>query len=202
MAAIQNLCVLILGKVTLQEPELCPQPCRPEAPVSVSPPAKPEHNNTPIHMWNLRANKTPAIHKSCPPARLPTSPAPAVIKEVIEELDATLIPIVARSPAHGHYVQPPQAWATTRSQLRERTAHMINSAVSVALMSRLVMATAGTPPAIGYPFVVHQLALSELVTYHFIGTIIDEDTGTVLEYRHLVKNPAKKLCGKQVLQTK
>jgi hypothetical protein len=73
----------------------------------------------------------------------------------------------------------------TRSQLRICTMHMINSAVSNALMPRLVMVTANTPLAISYAFAVHQLALSELVTSHFIGAIIDKETGTVLEYRHL-----------------
>jgi hypothetical protein len=70
--------------------------------------------------------------------------------------------------------------------------HMINSAVSNALMPTPVTATANTPPVIGYAFAVHQLALSKLATNHFIGAIIEEETGTVLEYRHLVKNPATK----------
>ncbi len=70
--------------------------------------------------------------------------------------------------------------------------HMINSTVSNALMPRLVTAKANTPPAISYAFVVHQLALSELTTNHFIGAIIDKETGTVLEYRHIVKNPTRK----------
>jgi hypothetical protein len=79
---------------------------------------------------------------------------------------------------------------------------MINCALSDALMPRLVTATAGTPPAIEYTFVVHQLVLSKLATNHFIGTIIDEDTGAVLEYCHLVKIPRKNLFGKQASQTR
>jgi hypothetical protein len=67
---------------------------------------------------------------------------------------------------------------------------MIYSTVSNALMPRPVMATAGTPLAIGYAFAVHQLALSKLAANHFIGAIIDKDTGNVLDYCHLVKNPA------------
>jgi hypothetical protein len=47
-------------------------------------------------------------------------------------------------------------------------------------------------PVIGYAFAVHQLALRELATNHFIGVIINKETGAVLEYRHLVKNPATK----------
>ncbi len=70
--------------------------------------------------------------------------------------------------------------------------HMINSAVSNALMPRPVMATANTPPAINYAFAVHQLVLSKLATNHFIGAIINKETGAILEYWHLVKNPATK----------
>jgi hypothetical protein len=71
---------------------------------------------------------------------------------------------------------------------------MMNSALSNALMlmPRPVTATAGTPPTTSYTFAVHQLALSGLAANHFLGAIIDKDTGAVLEYRHLVKNPATK----------
>jgi hypothetical protein len=192
MAAIQSLQAVFLGKETPQEPETSPQLHRPEAPLTVSPPAEMEHDDPPIHMWNPRADVTLAIHKSCPPARLPMSPAPAVIEDVIDKFDALLIPVVANRPACSHYVQPPQSQPITRSQLRERTIHMINSAVSNALMPRPVTATATTPPAIGYAFMVHQLALHKLVTNHFLGAIINKDTGTVLEYQHLIKNPATK----------
>ncbi len=70
--------------------------------------------------------------------------------------------------------------------------HTINSAISNALMPRPVAATANAPPAISYAFAVHQLTLTELATNHFLGTIIDEETGAMLEYRHLAKNPALK----------
>jgi hypothetical protein len=69
---------------------------------------------------------------------------------------------------------------------------MINSAVSDALMPRPVLATATTPLAVGYIFAVHQLALRELATNHFLGAIIDKDIGTILEYQHVIKNPATK----------
>jgi hypothetical protein len=159
MAAIQSLQALLLGKETPQEPEPSPQPHRPEEPLTVSPPAKTEHNNPPICMWNPRADVTPAIHKSCPPAKLPTSPAPAMIEDIIDKFDAPPIPVVVNRPARSHYVQPPQARPVTRSQLRECMTHMIKSAVSNALMPSLVTATATTPPAIGYAFAVHQLML-------------------------------------------
>jgi hypothetical protein len=71
-----------------------------------------------------------------------------------------------------------------------RDAH--DQAVSDAFMPRPFMATATTTLAIGYAFAVHQLALCKLATNHFLGAIINEDTGAILEYRHLVKNPATK----------
>jgi hypothetical protein len=154
MAAIHSLQALLLGKETPQEPETSLQPCRPEALLVVSPPAKTEHNDPPNCRWNPHADKTPAMQKLCPPARLPMPPAPAVIDEVVDKFDAPPILILAKSPACSHYVQLPQARPITRSQLRECTMHMINSKVSVALMPRPVTATANTPPPIYYAFAV------------------------------------------------
>jgi hypothetical protein len=47
----------------------------------------------------------------------------------------------------------------------------------------------GHTPTRGYAFTVQKLALSKLAANHFIGAIIDKDTGAILEYHHLVKNP-------------
>jgi hypothetical protein len=69
---------------------------------------------------------------------------------------------------------------------------MINSAVSDALMPKPVSATATTPSAIRYAFAVHQLVLRKLTTNHFLGAIINNNTGAILENQHLVKNPATK----------
>jgi hypothetical protein len=192
MAAIQSLQALLLGEETPQEPEPSPQLHRPKALLAVSPPAETEQDNPPIRMWNPPADVTPAIHKLCPPAKLPTSPAPAVIKDVIDKFNTPPIPVIAIRPAYSPYVRPPQARPITRSQLREQTTHMINSAASNALMPRPVTATATTPPPIGNTFAVHLLVLCKLTTNHFLGAIINKDTGAVLDYRHLVKNPATK----------
>jgi hypothetical protein len=104
MAAIQSLQALLLGEETPQEPEPITQPCRPEAPLAVSPPAKTEHDNPTICMWDPHADVTVAMHISSPPAKLPTSPAPAVIEDIIEEFDAPLIPLVANRRICSHYV--------------------------------------------------------------------------------------------------
>jgi hypothetical protein len=115
MAAIQSLRALLLGKETLQEPDPSTKPRRPKAPLAVSPPAETEHDNPPIRMWDPHADVTPAIHKPCPPAKLPTSPAPAIIKDVIDKFDAPPIPDVTNRPDRSHYVRPPQAGPITRS---------------------------------------------------------------------------------------
>jgi hypothetical protein len=101
-----------------------------------------------------------------------------MIEDLMDKFNEPLIPIVTKSPARNHYAQPPQAQPITGSQLRACTMHMINSAVSDALMPRTVNATTNTPPAIGYAFAVHQLVLSKLATNHFIGAIINKETGT------------------------
>jgi hypothetical protein len=43
------------------------------------------------------------------------------------------------------------------------------------------------PAAIGYAFAAHQLAIKYHDAHHFIRAIIDNETGDMLEYRHLVK---------------
>jgi hypothetical protein len=132
------------------------------------------------------------MHTSIPPTKLPTLPPPAIIQDVIDKFKTPPIPVTANRPACSHHVRYPQAQPITRSQLRKQRMHMINSAVSNALMPKPALATATTPLAIGYTFAVHQLVLRKLTTNHFLGAIIDNDLGNVLEYRHLVKNPATK----------
>jgi hypothetical protein len=52
MAAIQSYQALLLGKKTPQKPELSSQPHRSKAPLTVSLPANPEHDDPPICMKN------------------------------------------------------------------------------------------------------------------------------------------------------
>jgi hypothetical protein len=78
-----------------------PQTRRPKEPLTVSPQAEQEHNNAPILMWDPMANKTPAVRKLCPPAKLPMSPTLAVIEDIIDEFDAPPTPIVVRRTARG-----------------------------------------------------------------------------------------------------
>jgi hypothetical protein len=79
---------------------------------------------------------------------------------------------------------------------------MMSCVIADALMPRPVTAAAGTPLVIGYAVAIHQLALRKLAANHSIGTIIDKDTGTILEYPHLVKNPAKNCVGNKLSKQK
>ncbi len=64
---------------------------------------------------------------------------------------------------------------------------MINCVIAAELMLLAVNSASTLPAAIGYAFAAHQLAIKNHVAHHFIGAIINDETGDMLEYRHLVK---------------
>jgi hypothetical protein len=65
---------------------------------------------------------------------------------------------------------------------------MINCVIAAKLMPSTVNPASAPSAAIGYAFAAHQLAIENQVAHHFIGAVIDNKTGNMLEYRHLVKN--------------
>jgi hypothetical protein len=65
---------------------------------------------------------------------------------------------------------------------------MINCVIAAELMPSTVNPTSALPAAIGYAFAAHQLAIKNRIAHHFIGAVIDNKTGNMLEYHHLVKN--------------
>jgi hypothetical protein len=79
-----------------------------------------------------------------------------------------------------------------RNQLQPRTAHMINCVIADKFMPTPSLCT--HPPLLHcrYAFAAESI-LQETIsppyhsTIHFIGAIIDDDTGNVLEYQHLMK---------------
>jgi hypothetical protein len=83
---------------------------------------------------------------------------------------------------------PSHAGPTTQSQLRARTAHMINCIIAAKLMPSTINLASAPPAAISYAFVAHQLAIENQVAHHFNGAVIDNKTGNMLKYHHLVKN--------------
>jgi hypothetical protein len=95
---------------------------------------------------------------------------------------------ISPPPAVSAFLRPSHAGPTTRSQLRARTAHMINCVIATELMPSAVNPAFAPPAAIGYAFVAYQLAIENHVAHHFIRAVINDKIGNMLEYRHLVKN--------------
>jgi hypothetical protein len=94
-------------------------------------------------------------------------------------------------PCH-HLICPLKNRPLTRNQLRLCTAHMINCVIVDKLMPTPSLCT--HPPLLhrGYAFAAESILLETIFTPSYstvqcIGTIIDDDTGDVLEYQHLMK---------------
>ena len=85
---------------------------------------------------------------------------------------------------------------TTHTRLHVSTAHMINCVIAnhVLTNAQLPPPTTNTPThRQGYAFPADLLQHSELhsavnTSEHFIGAVIHDDMGDVLEYRHLTKS--------------
>jgi hypothetical protein len=65
---------------------------------------------------------------------------------------------------------------------------MINCVIGAKLMPSTVNPASTPPAAIDYAFAAHQLAIENQVAHHFIGAVINDKTGNMLEYHHLVNN--------------
>ncbi len=65
---------------------------------------------------------------------------------------------------------------------------MINCIIAAKLMPSTINLASAPPAAISYAFVAHQLAIENQVAHHFNGAVIDNKTGNMLKYHHLVKN--------------
>ncbi len=102
----------------------------------------------------------------------------------------------ATSNGHSPRTHVAPLTTTARARLHERTAHMINSVIAehVLTEAQLPPPTTNAPShRQGFAFAVHLLQHNELpssvnASEHFIGAVIDDDTGAVLEYRHLIKS--------------
>jgi hypothetical protein len=79
---------------------------------------------------------------------------------------------------------------------------MINCVIMAKLMLSAVEPASTLPAAIGYVFAAHQLAIEYHVAHHFIGAIIDNETGNMLEYRHLVKKESTRALWETIFANK
>ena len=77
----------------------------------------------------------------------------------------------------------------SQHQLKVRVAHIINFIITD---SQMPIPPTQKPPIWGYAFAVQQLTQPQTLlsysTEHFIGAVIDETAGNILEYRHLIKS--------------
>jgi hypothetical protein len=185
MEAIQSLCTLLLGKVTPlppPAPSILPTAQEPTPLVDI---------DKPIIIWNPQV-----VQPSPPPLKHNTNNiilnpnTPAIIED--DSDDNTPIPNHStHSPCH-HLIHPLQNCPLMRNQLQQRTAHMINRFILDELMPTPSLCTHSPLLHHGYVFEAESILLETIFppshsTIHFIGAIIDDDTGNVLEYKHYMK---------------
>jgi hypothetical protein len=197
LAAIQALRTLLLGEV----PPLAPTP----PPVQA---LRPIIDEEPVAIWRpddvqqpIRATGTnsPA---SPPPSQRDLS---AIIKD--DSDDDIVPPILLRRSPRAHAAP---STTTAHTHLHARTAHMINCVIAEHVLTDVQL-----PPPItnapahrqGFALAAHLLHhneqhSTETTSEHFIGAVLDDDTGAVLEYRHLIKSDKyKRISGNTVLRT-
>ena len=127
------------------------------------------------------------------PASTPLSQQnlPAIIKD---ESDNNIVPLTPLRRSPRAHTAPLTTNAHTR--LYARTAHMINCVIAKhTLTAAQLPPPSTTTPARrhGYALPVHLLHhneqhSAEITSEHFIGAVLDNDTGAVLEYQHLIKS--------------
>jgi hypothetical protein len=111
----------------------------------------------------------------------------AMIKDDDNNVDHPPPPISIRRHTRNQFVCTSHACPTMQSQLRARTAHMINCNIAAELMLLAINPTFAPPATIGNAFAAHQLAIEYHDAHYFIRAIIDNKTGNMLKYCHLVK---------------
>jgi hypothetical protein len=175
LAAIQSLRTLLLGEVPPPEPMATP----------VTAP-RPIIDEEPVEIWSpdevqmpIRITGTTSTASAPPPRDLP-----AIIEEDSDDEDVPP-PLLRRSPrAHAA-----PSTTTAHTHLHARTAHMINCIIAEHVLNVAQLPPPSTHAPIrrhGYALAAHLLQHNELhsaaytSSEHFIGAVIDDDTGEVL----------------------
>ena len=182
LTAIQALRTLLLGKVPPAEPTT-PQVSAP----------RPFHDKEPVFIWSPDQVQQPTRNNG---TNSPTSvPALVTTLDTIEEdsNDESLPPTLLQCSPRTHATSSP---TTTLARLNLRTAHMINCVIAehILVEAQMPPPTTRVPTCRqGYAFAAHLLHTKQLrsavnASEHFIGTVIDDTTGDVLEYQHLIKS--------------
>jgi hypothetical protein len=118
---------------------------------------------------------------------------------IVEDDDDNEDPVPSQhtqSPRH-HLICPLQNHPFTCNQLRRCSAHMINCVIAEELIPTPAFCT--HPPSLcrRYAFAAKCILLETISppshsTVHFIGAIIDNNTGNVIKYHHLMKRDKHK----------
>jgi hypothetical protein len=182
LAAITLLRALLLGK------ELPPEPVKaPVIPNPVTTPIKemlPEED-PPVIMWDptndTTTNPRQEMRKSTPLALRDMLPNPTCIEDNHNNVEYLPPPSSICQCTHNQFLYPSHISPTIQSQLRARTAHMINCVIAAKLMPLAINPASASPAAIGYAFAAHQLAIENNVAHHFIGAVINDKTNNMLE---------------------
>jgi hypothetical protein len=187
LAAIQALRTLLLGEV--------PPPVPTPTPVTAP---RPTVDEEPVEFWSPDDTHQPACDTGTnSPESVPSirRDLPAIIEDNSDDESAP--PTRLRCSPWAHAAP---STTTACTHLHACTAHTIN-----CVIADHVLTEAQLPPPITnapahqqeYALAAHLLQRNELhstanASKHFIGAVINNDTGKVLEYRHLIKSEKHK----------
>ncbi len=152
--------------------------------------------NKPVIIWNpqeVQTSPPPLNHNTH--NNSPKVDTPAIVDKDSDNDSPT--PVHSTCPPCHHNICPLQNRPLTPNQLRLRTAHMINCVIADNLMPTPSLCLHIPFLYCGYAVAAQSILLETISppshsTINFIGTIINDDTGNVLEYRHLMKKEKHK----------
>jgi hypothetical protein len=182
--AIQSLRTLLLGEVAPLPP---PAPSILPTPLVLTPLV---NIDKPVIIWNPQeVQPSPPSVKHNTHDISPNHNTPAIVEN--NSGDNTPTPIQSTHPPCHHLICPLQNCPLTRNQLQLHTTHMINCIIADELMPTSSLCT--HPPSLHHVYAfAAQSNLLETISppshsiIHFIGANIDNDTGNVLKYQHLM----------------
>ncbi len=180
LCAISTLRHILLGKTPPVPVPIDTQPIQPPSPLCLD-----VIDKEPVHIWDPLVIQLPPVHTTSVPTTnsMPKLKAPG--PAIIDDNDG---------------VPPPPRQARTRAQHQSSHVHLINSAITKALMPLINLKPTASFPAHEYIAATQALLKNTYGVIHkttspvnansvnFIGDIINNVTGNVLEYRHLIKS--------------
>jgi hypothetical protein len=148
----------------------------------------------PVVIWSPDDAQQPARNTGTnSPASAPPSPRdlPAIIEDNSD--NKSVPPTLLRRSPRAHAAP---TTTTARTCLHTRTVHVINCVIAEHVLTgvQLPLPITNAPARQqGYALAAHLLQLNELhsaanASDHFIGAVINNNTGKVLEYWHLIKS--------------